>query len=327
MIQNTTDIFNASNTGRLLVNDFMSGSLSHAYLIIGQEGSGKKTLANAFAKLIMCEDPHGDVPCGECSCCRYFESFGEHPNVALIQTRNKASIGVSEIRDMSEGVYIEPYIGKRKIYIINEAEKMTQQAQNALLKILEEPPQYVVFLLLSSNRYAMLQTVISRCRTLNMSLYTDNALRHIVNEEAPELVPGDAEILIHRSQGLPGRLKKLLTKTDDSFRDEVFQTVEALIKSDIEKIFAVAGKLESREAAIKFVSEINEIMRDASVYTVARDEKMIFNSDKAEFIKMIAEKATLKKQTAFLDESVKTLRMLQGNVSYQLCVKSLLMKW
>ncbi len=326
MIQDTTSIFNATSTGQRLISDMISGNLSHAYLIIGPEGAGKKTLTRAFAKLLMCLDPHGTVPCNECSCCKYFEAFGEHPNVTMLSTGNKASIGVSEIRDMSEGVFVEPYIGNKKIYIINEADKMTQQAQNALLKILEEPPQYAVFFLLSANRYSILQTVISRCRTLNMSLYSQSALKSIIAEKAPEFTPNDVDVLIHRSQGLPGRLIGMLDSTDEQ-RMYVFDTVNALIENDIEKIFAFAQKLESREEAIAFVTSINEIMRDITVYTVSGDKNAIFNSDKADFIMNIAQRTTLKKQTAFLDESVKTLKMLSGNVSFQLCVKNLLMKW
>ena len=326
MTISTNDVFSATHTARLLLNDYSSGNLSHAYMLIGNTSAGKRTLSRAFAQLIMCEAPHGTTPCGECSSCRYFDSFGEHPNMTVVSLGNKASIKVDDIREMSDGIYTAPYIGTKKIYIIENAEKMTLQAQNALLKILEEPPEYVVFFLLTANRYAMLQTVMSRCRTLCMSLYSESALRNIALSSAPELSAAQTDILIHRSQGLPGKLISLLN-SDEEERNGIFSAVTALLNNDIETIFSAAEKIDSRETALSFVNSINEIMRDASVYMVCRDEKMVFNADKTAVLESIAEKATLKQIVNFLSESMQTVKMLSGNVSYQLSVKNLLMKW
>lgn len=320
------NVFDATDTAARLLNDYASGGLSHAYMIIGNTGAGKRTLTYAFAKLIMCESPHGNSPCNECAACRYFDSFGTHPELTTVRLTDKASIGVEDIRKMSDGVYTAPYIGAKKVYVIENAEKMTAQAQNALLKIIEEPPEYVVFFLLTSNRYAMLQTVISRCRVLNMSRYSETALKNIALEHNSQLSHDEINVLLHRCQGLPGRLISFID-AEDKARETVFDAVRAILNGDIDGIFEAAARLETRDAAISFAQSLNEIMRDASVYSVCKNEGLVFNADKTELIEEITQKATLKHITDFLSEIIQTIKMLSGNVSYQLCIKNLLMKW
>lgn len=320
------NVFSATKTAEMLLHDYKINKVSHAYMIIGEPGSGKSTLVKAFAELLLCEKPEGVRPCGECACCKYFDSFGEHPGVTVISNKDKATIGVGDIRDMSENVYSAPYIGSRKIYIINNADKMTQQAQNALLKILEEPPEYVVFFLLVSNRYSMLTTVISRCRVVNMTPYSQNALRNIISEADKALTVEQTETFIHRCGGSPGKLISYIND-DDTYRGFVFDTVTALVDNDIEKLFDAAQKAENRDSALTLVTGINEIMRDVCVYMLNGEDSLVFNSDKFDNIKYISEKSTLKRVVCFLNEVERTVKMLQGNVSYQICVKNLLLKW
>ena len=116
-----------------------AGKVSHAYIFSGEKGTGKKTLADAFAMTLQCES-EGERPCGRCHSCRQAGS-GNHPDIIYIRHDKPASIGVEDIRDQLTGdIQIRPYNGKYKIYIIPEAEKMTVQAQNAILKTIEEPP-------------------------------------------------------------------------------------------------------------------------------------------------------------------------------------------
>ena len=321
-----TEIFTSTNTAQRLLNDYDSDSLSHAYLIIGDKGSGKFTLATAFAQLILCEDPQDGKPCGRCACCSYFESFDSHPNVTVLTTGNKASIGVKEIREMSENVFTAPYMGSKKIYIIKEAEKLTPQAQNAMLKLIEEPPEYAVFFLLASTRYSMLSTVISRCRLLNMTPYPKHVLEGIIRDKAPETDSATASALISRAQGNPGRLLSSISK-DDSIRTQVVTSVEALLTQNMEAVLDSVNFIDSRESAISFVFTLNEIMRDVSVYKLEENASHIINTDLEELIARVAQSTSLKKIVQFLDEIRDTHKMLTGNVTYQLCVKSLLLKW
>lgn len=142
-----------------------TGNVSHAYLISGAEGSGKNMLANAFAAALLCSEG-GTEPCGKCKSCIQAES-GNHPDIFHI-THEKTVISVNDIREqLNSNVGIRPYSSEYKVFIVDEAELMNDAAQNALLKTLEEPPEYVVIILLSTSEEALLPTIRSRCILLN----------------------------------------------------------------------------------------------------------------------------------------------------------------
>ena len=137
----------------------------HAYLFQGEEGVGKEALARTFAAGLQCQSESADKPCKECVSCRQMES-GNQPDVIWV-TREKASLGVDEIREqLCNTMDIKPFSSPYKIYLVPEAEKMTEAAQNALLKTIEEPPEYGIVILMTSNISALLPTIQSRCLTL-----------------------------------------------------------------------------------------------------------------------------------------------------------------
>lgn len=139
---------------------------SHAYIICGDAGSGKKMLADRFAAALMCEG-EGTKPCGSCISCMQTESHN-HPDIVYV-THEKSRITVDDIRlQVISDIRIKPYSGDYKIYIIDEADKMNEAAQNAILKTLEEPPEYSVILLLAKSTGSFLQTILSRCVVLRL---------------------------------------------------------------------------------------------------------------------------------------------------------------
>ena len=137
--------------------------ISHAYLIQGERLSGKMMIAEIFARALQCENAEGDKPCNQCRSCKQAMNRN-HPDILYVQHEKPNVISVDNIRQQINGdIAIKPYSGAHKIYIVDEAEKMNVQAQNALLKTLEEPPEYAVILLLATRVEAMLQTILSRC--------------------------------------------------------------------------------------------------------------------------------------------------------------------
>ena len=135
-----------------------TGNISHAYIINGETGSGRRMLADAFAKALQCEKHPNADSCDGCKSCHQAES-GNHPDIRYI-THEKASISVDDIREqLNNDIQIKPYSSEHKVYIIPEANKMTEQAQNALLKTIEEPPAYAVIILLTDNLNALLPTI------------------------------------------------------------------------------------------------------------------------------------------------------------------------
>ena len=169
---------------RHLQNAVEKGQVSHSYIFAGEKGSGKKLLAKLFAMTLQCEE-HKKEPCMHCSSCRKAMSRN-HPDIIYVEHVKPTSIGIEEIREqLVSDVEIKPYTGPYKIYIVDEAEKMTIQAQNALLKTIEEPPAYAVILLLANNNTGLLPTITSRCVTLNFKPVRDEIIRKYLMEEVP----------------------------------------------------------------------------------------------------------------------------------------------
>lgn len=126
------------------------GKISHAYIINGEEGSGKMRLAVYFAKALQCQEGVNGTACGQCKSCKQTDS-GNQPDIKYI-THEKSGIGVDEIRERTnDDIVIKPYSDRYKVYIVPDSEKMTVQAQNALLKTIEEPPEYAIIILLTTN--------------------------------------------------------------------------------------------------------------------------------------------------------------------------------
>lgn len=144
---------------------FRAGKHSHCYLICGPDGSGKKTLAAYMAQALQCEGEH--VPCGRCNVCRKVQN-GIHPDVITVDDPEKKTVPVELIRQLQADAFVRPNEGKRKIYLLPRAQDLSDSAQNALLKLIEEPPFYAVFLLLTTNAEKLLPTVRSRSVELRM---------------------------------------------------------------------------------------------------------------------------------------------------------------
>ena len=176
--------------------------ISHAYIIQGEAGSGKKMLANLFATTLQCEEG-GIEPCGHCQSCKQAVS-GNHPDIRRV-THEKATIGVDDIRlQLNNDIMVKPYSRPYKVYIIDEAEKMTEQAQNAMLKTIEEPPEYAVILLLTVNAKLLLPTILSRCILLNVRPVARQAITKLLVEQHG-IAGYMAEVAADFADGIPGR--------------------------------------------------------------------------------------------------------------------------
>ena len=154
-----------------------SNNVLHSYLFLGTEGIGKKEIAKEFAKKILCSTKEEECTCKSCLC---FDS-NNHPDLYVIDYDNQ-SIKIDEIRTLTEKVIEKPIISEKKVYIINNAETMTKEAQNCLLKTLEEPPEFVVIILISSNDNLILNTIKSRCMTIKFNNIDDDLIKKYIEE-------------------------------------------------------------------------------------------------------------------------------------------------
>ncbi len=181
------------------------GHISHFYVISGPSGSGKHTLARQLAAALQCEG--AAKPCGRCSGCRKVLS-GVHPDVITVEDPEHKRVAVKIVRQVRDDMFVRPNEGARKIYILHQ--ELGAEGQNALLKILEEPPQYGVFILLSDNPQQLLETVRSRCTELRLQPLRDDVLRSALRQRFPKASDEAIAGAMARSGGYLGQAEELL---------------------------------------------------------------------------------------------------------------------
>lgn len=206
-----------------LTRSLSRGRGGHFYLICGPEGSGKHTLAKLLAAALMCTD--ANRPCGSCAQCRKVMN-GSHPDFITVDDPEKKTVPVDLIRQARTDMYIQPNEGQRKIYLFPRAQDMGIPGQNALLKVLEEPPAYGVFLLLADNPQKLLTTVRSRCVELSLSPLSEELLRRELRFRFPEVQNDTLSAVCSRSGGYLGQALHLL-----SGDGEVLQETTDLVRA------------------------------------------------------------------------------------------------
>ncbi len=185
------------------------GHISHFYLISGPQGSGKKTLARLLAAAILCQER--DKPCLKCGVCRRCLEGG-HPDFISVTDPEHKNVAVKLVREYREDMFILPNESEHKIYLFPQ--DLGIEGQNALLKVLEEPPKYGVFLLLTDNPDKILPTVRSRCTELKLTALPEALLKRTLAKEFPQADPSDVEAAVVRSGGFLGQARELLASGD-----------------------------------------------------------------------------------------------------------------
>lgn len=264
---------------------FIHKKISHAYILEGERGSGKKTIAEALAALLQCESPveeaDGPAACGNCQSCIMMK-HRDHPDVIRIRHEKPAVISVGDIREqLVNTAEIIPYRGPYKIYIMDEAEKMNQAAQNALLKTIEEPPEYVVILLLASNRGAFLSTILSRCILLDVKPVPDKTVRECLQKECG-VSKETAEFCSGFAMGNIGRAKEAaLSEEFHELAEFTLSLLRFLNEFTDYEITARVKELQKWKDSIQDYLDLMQIWyRDILVIKSVEDpEKLIFKSE------------------------------------------------
>ena len=164
----------------ILTDSIVNKNILHSYMFYGSEGIGKKLFAIEFAKMILCESK-GEKPCNQCKSCVEFNS-NNNPDFFLIEPE-QSSLKIDQIRNMQKNIIEKPLNGNKKIYIINDADKMTKEAQNCLLKTLEEPQEFIVIILICSNENYILPTVKSRCTKIFFNQISNKEISKLIAEK------------------------------------------------------------------------------------------------------------------------------------------------
>lgn len=226
-----------------LRNALKFNKISHAYLIQGERLSGKMMTADIFARALQCESEQGEKPCNQCRSCKQALNKN-HPDIIYVEHEKPNVISVDNIRQQINGdIAIKPYSGARKIYIMDEAEKMNVQAQNALLKTLEEPPEYAVLLLLSTRAEAMLQTILSRCVVLNTRPVHENIIKDYLMRRV-QVPDYRAAICASFARGNVGRAVELASNEEfDHMKSSVLSTMKNIASMEINQMAAEVKRI------------------------------------------------------------------------------------
>lgn len=312
-----------------LQNALKRGSMSHAYIINGEKGAGKKLLARTYAAALQCQDLREEngllEPCGECRSCLQVMTANQ-PDIIVWPRKKPPKYSVrDDIRPFLPDVQVRPYQSPWKIYIFEDAEQLNVQSQNALLKTLEEPPAYAVFLLLANGTDNFLPTVMSRCITLQLRQIPEHVTAaYLVKEKG--LAEVKAALLSKFSRGNIGRALELAESSDFSdFLKETAGLFSGLPDMDASEIASAAGRFGAPEKLEAFLELTGIWYRDVMVLksTAGRGD-MVF-SDRKEDIKEAAARLSyegLQKITEAVSLSAVRIR---GNVNAVMTLESMLL--
>ena len=254
--------------------------ISHAYLFLGEEGMGKTRIANTFAKYILCENAI-EEPCGSCKSCITFNS-NNHPDIIIVPRDTKvSSIGVDEIRtEILENIHIKPYESRKKIYIITQGDKLTLAAQNALLKTLEEPPEYAIIFLLARKRESFLPTIHSRVLEVSIPPLSETIVVEYLYNKFKES-RNDLEIIGAYAQGSIGRAISLIE--DPRFSEMREKVIEKLIKlpsMPLGEILLLAKEWDIYKQEKRFLDILELWYRDVFVIKSLKKDEFLIQKDK-----------------------------------------------
>lgn len=300
-----------------------SGKYSHAYLFLGGAGAGKRLLANTFAKALQCEN-QAEAPCGHCPSCRAFDG-GNHPDVLYIRSEKK-SIGVDEVREqIMETVDLKPYRYEKKIYLIEKADTMTIQAQNALLKTLEEPPAYAVFLLLAEREEAFLPTILSRVVRFRLRPLAEDAVAgYLMQQEG--LSAEESSIYAAYAQGRIGQALALMQEEGfRQMRQDILEKLQALPSLSEGEAYLLAKDWEKYKNDLRFLDIIELWYRDLLAAKCLRAERYLIQKDlkAAIFRNTQSSAADLAKKAAAVR---KARQRLSQNANFRLTLEVMLME-
>ena len=317
------DIIGQDQRREHLENAIIQDKVSHAYIIVGERYAGKEFIARVFAQALLCEKETG-VPCGECHSCKQALS-NNNPDIIKVTHEKPNVISVDDIRvQVNEDVLKMPYGGKKKVYIINEAEKMNPQAQTALLKTFEEPPEYAVILLLVTNEEELLPTIRSRAVTLNMKPVADKIVKKYLMEEV-KIPDYKADVCVAFARGNLGKAKLLATNEEfDEIRDDVVNLLKYLPDMEVsELIQAVKHASEHKLEINDYLDIIMVWYRDILLFKATQDANDLIFKDEIQYIRKVADKVDYEGIQVIIDALEKAKKRIAANVNFELTMELL----
>lgn len=304
----------------MLRNMLSSGRMPHALLFVGPTGIGKMLVARTLAAAILCGGGRAE-PCGECPSCRLVAQ-GTHPDLIELAA-DGASLKIDQIRALQHEAALAPYYGSGRVFLVEEAERLTVQAANSLLKILEEPPAGSVFILTAASQHAMLPTVVSRCRVFTFRPLAPEALARLLAARGTD--GARAAMAARLSGGRVGEALALLAEGGLALRDAALAVVAGLPAGGASLVWTQGAALDKLSASelTAFLRHLSQVLRDLLVIVSGREE-LALNSDAAGELRRAAAAWDARR----LDEALRAVRdagrALEGNANTRLTMEAML---
>lgn len=281
-----------------LIKAFRTNSIAHSYIFSGQYGIGKKQIAIEFAKMILCLNKD-NAPCGECKSCLELEN-DNNPDFNIIKPDGK--IKIDQIRQMLEKVYEKPIISYKKVYIIDDAETMTVEAQNCLLKTLEEPPEYIVIILITSNESNLINTIKSRCLKLTFNPLENSEIKQYLEKYLD--FQNVSETMLEIFEGSIGKALKVKEK------QELYNNIETTLNNF--SCESVIDLINNATEIYKGKENINEILEYFNIYFLKKAKEEYNNASK--YVKAIEIVEDTKKRLVYNSNYDMTIDNLLINI-------------
>lgn len=308
-----------------LQNAVRLGKISHAYILDGEDGAGKMLLASAFAQTLQCEKKE-ENPCGVCRSCIQAQS-GNQPDIIRVTHEKPGSIGVEDIRGQLCGdIMVRPYSSPWKIYLVDEAEKMTVQAQNALLKTIEEPPAYGIIMLLTTNSDAFLPTILSRCVTLKLRPVKDELIRNYLMEKL-QIPDYQADVCTAFARGNVGKAVRLAQSEHFAeLKEHVLHLLRHLQDMEIYELSEAVRKTIDYKTEIEDYLDLMALWyRDVLLFKATRRIDDLAFSEEINYISAQAARSSYEGLEHILNALEKAKVRLRANVSFELTMELLML--
>lgn len=290
-----------------LINSIHNDETRHAYLFTGPKGVGKLKAAKLFAAALTCQNT-GGAPCGVCGACIGAKSM-TNPDIIYVRPTDKKTITAEQGRQIVADAYVRPFESTKKVYIIEDAAVLNEFAQNCLLKVLEEPPEYVVFIIISTGETDLLQTVLSRCTTVAFSSVSDEVVEKYLKSHYPEQSQR-FQSLIALSQGVIGEVEAILSDPDyDIIRQESFKMLVPLMSKHKISAYRVCEFLEDYKEKTDMIFSFWQLfLRDIIMIKNSKTD-LIVNQDIKEELTDFAARVDDKFPIVVMDEIIKAVKM------------------
>ena len=325
MMANYSDIIGHEDIVKHFKSSIELGKISHAYILNGEKGSGKKTLAAVVAKSLQCESGEAD-PCGTCKSCLQAES-GNQPDIIWVTHEKPNVISVDEIRtQILNDIELKPYSSRYKIYIVPDAQLMNTHAQNAILKTLEEPPEYAIIMLLTNNVDKFLPTIISRCIVLNFRPVEPlHMVDYLVNQIGIDREK--ARFCTDFAQGNLGKAVRLAISPDyNEIKEDSLRLLRRIQDMDMDEIIQAVRNMGKYKLDITdYIDIMTMWFRDLLMVKISNSPNKLIFKDEFSVMKKQASHVSYEGLEEILQALDKLKIRLEANVNFDIAMELMLL--